>query len=508
MQFNTWLKQFNHWSRIVSFTTVLLLAACGGEGQKGQGYQEPGNGNNGGSGGGASETSVSFVPLMVFEKFADFSGYDSDGLYAGDSRPGLLVYKYISPVNSNNLNSMTPSGPDQYSLTVDGVEIDEFESFPTLQRVIGTNVYLRTALVFDISDSTNNTDFDALIAEAKDYVAAVQAHSDRTISQQEFVVWAFGTDTVETTNGFTNSVSDLNTALDQVVALRNAVALGTNSTLHRMIVEAVGRYEDLPAIDFNTPDDNDLDDYSYADGIFLTQLVLFSSGPDTTAEMTQELMIKAIQSQNFVKLATGGSAASIYLNKPVFYYVVGGSSLGVAYEELANESEVVTDLLLNGGAYNFANGLIQNQIDAMERRIDLSNQYLYRYVFVPRIGDHETVFSGANNPNSFQLLTAYPEDQISSTPVMQPDVEIAGPNGEYISGFDVDFSDAKRFTAATRWTNDTYGNGDYTWELFDGTGSVNSDGSFTVTSITADFATLIVTNNLISDSAIVFIDNN
>src|SRR5690606_24828668 len=97
----------------------------------------------------------------------------------------------IDPIDAATLQSVTTATSSDYTVTVDGTTIDDSESFPLLQKVVGSQASLRTALVFDLSSSLNHIDIEALIAEAKAYVVASQAHSNSTIRSQEFVVWAF-----------------------------------------------------------------------------------------------------------------------------------------------------------------------------------------------------------------------------------------------------------------------------------------------------------------------------
>ena len=188
--------------------------------------------------------------------------------------------------------------------------------------------------------------------------------------------------------------------------------------------------------------------------------------------------------------------------KPVFYYVVGDASVGTAYSPLSELAEDTTHLTLVGGEYSFASGLIQKQISAVENRVDLDNSWVYRYAFVPRVGDHTVVFSSSSTSFSYSL-TGSVQDSFLNPAIGAPSevftnelIEIAGPNGEFISNATISFSEAQTFTPATRWVNDTYGASDYSWFITNGTGVTNADGSFTVNSITAP-ATLTLTNDTI-----------
>lgn len=167
---------------------------------------------------------------------------------------------------------------------------------------------------------------------------------------------------------------------------------------------------------------------------------------------------------------------------------------------MSNLAEVATSLTSVGGSYEFESGLIADQINAIERRIDLDNQYVFRYAFLPRIGEHTSVFSSNATGYNFSLTMKFTEEYMKEnenvvTPgELSSQVEIAGPNGEFISGNDLAFSEAQTFLPTTRWTNETYTAADYSWSISNGTGVANANGTFTVTSISGGSATLTLTN--------------
>ena len=92
-------------------------------------------------------------------------------------------------------------------------------------------------------------------------------------------------------------------------------------------------------------------------------------------------MEQAIQSQGFltydpVDPATSNSDASfdIFTNKPVFYYVIGVSTEGNAYQPLSDLVETTDSLVAAEAAYTFRDSLIGLQLTAIDDRIDLNNQ--------------------------------------------------------------------------------------------------------------------------------------
>jgi hypothetical protein len=285
--------------------------------------------------------------------------------------------------------------------------------------------------------------------------------------------------------------------------------------LHRAIVQTIGRYKDGATYDFSADGTNDLVDLTTRNLVNLSQLVMFSSGGDTFLEMDQALMTKAIESQSFISYDEASSAAdgSVSRYKPVFYYVVGGTSVGDTYAALSDLSEVTTQLVLSSGAYSFSAGLVQNQIDAIEKRIDVDNLYIYTYAFAPRFGDHTGIFTSKSDNFNYSLTGNYKDtdfvgDGSPGTPAQELAslVEITGPNGEYLASQTASLSEVTTFAPATRWVNTPYGNGDYAWAQIGGTGAPNADGTYTVTTV-AGATTLQLTNTLLGHTTFIAVTN-
>jgi hypothetical protein len=354
----------------------------------------------------------SYVPLLVFEAFDDFSGIGTDGVFLSDGYDPFVEVFVVNPINATTLDSIDDAVASDFEVTVDDLEIGELESFPRLQKVLGSTISLQTALMFDVSGSVSSADIDALVAEAKAYITAAKASTNQTIANQLYAIWAFG-QTIEelTPAGFTSNTATINAALDDVVLRFDNVTLGATSNLHRAIVQSIGRYNDIgpPVYDFGADGFNDLVDITTRNFVNLGQLVFFSSGGPTFLEMDQELMTRAIQSQSFISYdeASSASDGSVSRYKPVFYYVVGGTSAGDTYQALREISEVTTQLVLSAGAYSFSAGLVQNQIDAIDARIDLDNMHIYSYAFVPRIGGHTRIFTSKSDNFNYSLTGDY-----------------------------------------------------------------------------------------------------
>jgi len=536
----------------------MLLIGCsgssdfnisGGDGDlSGGGTTEPSEGSEGSEGSDDPEektSDFSYYSLAVYEPSTDFSGFELDDLVQGEGAYPYIDIMLINPVVASTLASTNLATASDYSYTVDDLEADPTESLPVLQKVIGSTANLDTALVFDVSGSVSGVDFAALVAEAKAYVTAAQASTDPLIANQQYVVWAFGKFIAELTDGFTSDINAINAALDLVEQRRNDTllgnvnSLGLTSNLHKAIVESIGRYQD-DTYDFRdsstvADDDNDLIDSASSNGIALSQMVLFSSGPDTFLEVEQSLMVRAIQSQGFPRFE---GTERVYTNKPIMYYVIGGVNQGVAYSELSKESEITEYLTLNAGAYSFSSSLIQNQLDAVEARLDLSNQYVYRTAFLPRVGDHSIVFKSNSSVYESTLTSQIKAEDLApyiniGTPAevlssrmdyvdvaldpADPDrffeanglVEITGPNGEYLSAYSASLAVVSTFLPATRWVNDEYASDDYAWSFpdGDGVGALNANGSYTVNSITGVSAKLQLENTILGYTTFITITN-
>ena len=509
----------------------LLLVGCGGDGEdfnlfNGEGDFSGGDSSSGdgvddADGDSTNTSTVSYLPLKVYEKFKSYSGFPSDGLFQGESQFPLIPVHIINPISATSLQSVTTAVASDYKVTVDDVEIDSSENFPVLQKIVGNSAVLKTALVFDMTGSTSEVDLPALVAEAKSYISKVQSHPNSIIANQEFVVWSFGENNpalenvTEITSGFTSNVGDLELALDSLQLKPNAP-----SSLHKAVVKVVGRYQDdtvTPVIDYANDGDNDLYDRVTSDGIQLSQMVIFSSGPDNLLEFEKAKMLEAIESQGFLEFDSNDPASiDNFTNKPVFYFVLGASSPGNPYTELSDIAESTVSLVLNGAAYSFSDSLINSQIGAINRRIDLNNQYIYRYAFLPRQGEHTAIFSSRTDDFNYSLTTQYDSAyftdngfDVLGAPAFELGslVEITGPSGEYLSGAEASLQDVSTFKPATRWTSEKFLASDYTWTLTGGVGTSNADGSYSVASITGVSALLEVENTVRNEIAQITITN-
>ena len=476
------------------------------------------SGSSGGSSGSSSASGISYLPLNTLLGSKDFSGFDEDDKFRiGAESPSMFSY-LINPINAATLAPITTAVTSDYTVTIDDIQIDNTESYPILQKVLGDKVVLATALVFDVSASVTQVDMVALINEAKAYVNACKLSSDETIANQYFVVWAFGRDVVEVTNGFTQSQTTINAALDSVRNHFNSKDLLDDSNLHRAVVEAIGRFEgeeNGSTYSFrdseNPGENNDLNDYPSPDGILMTQMVMFSSGPDTALEFSQDRMKDALKSQAYVKFnpsATPSSGATVNYYKPVFYYVMGSTTAGSTYAALSSSAEATESLLLANGTYQFKDSLIAKQQAAITKRIDLDQIYLYRYAYRPRQGDHTAVFAPTNASGFTYSLTGDIKEDYVTTYFgnVAPKVEITGPNNEYLSNRTLAVTTTVTVKPATRWSPDTFDASNYAWTVTSGDidGTVNADGTYTITSVNISPSTLHLQNQALTSGTTTF----
>ncbi|WP_428241370.1 hypothetical protein [Gynuella sp.] len=520
-------------SSVFFLVATLFVSGCGGDSiygddgttsSGGDGGSGDGGGTDGGGTGSGAE-GVSYLPLMVLERHKEFSGSDQDDLFQGEGTDPHIWHYMVNPVDAATLAPVSTATESDFLTTVsaegDDPESISSESYPMLQKVVGNPITLNTALVFDLSGSTDGltaNEIDKLIAELKDYLSKARASSNSSIKNQTYTVWTFSDTGNELTSGFTiNNGTNIEAMLDSVAtSLKTEFSLTTD--LYRGVIEAMGRYrdsEDDPIYNFRDDGDNDLVDRITANGINLTQLILFSTGEHTPHQSTfnKELIVDAIESQSLLRYpGTTAKNLSIdemdLLKKPVFYYVPKGQ-IAVAEQDatLAENSEVVRTIDLAQSTVDFADTLIQDQIRAITDRVTAENQYVYRFAFTGRDGEFTVVFSSNSAGNSYSLTSKVSTKKDPSDPEYIPPLgtpyeelatvlEVTGANDAYIANADpvagtnrVSISDVNRFYPKLRWV-DGIQSPSFTWVSRPTSSTINSDGSVTVNAISGSSETL------------------
>ena len=475
-----------------------------------------------------STSNISFVPLLTLELYKDWSGFDGDNLFRTYFKSPFIKHYTINPVNATTLNSVSTAKITDFVITEDKVPLNPNVNFPMLQKIIGNQVTLVTAIVINTSSSMDGVDKTAFIAEIKDFVTASKANTSSALANQFFTVWAFDGLIVEETNGYKNTVADVHTALDTVLSKWQAGSYegaGSNHT-YDAVVQAVGRFAgDGPFsttesfLDANSGDNNDLFDWVTPDFIRMSNVVLFSAGNGDTNAFNPEFFEKALQSQALLTYDPSTEGAGIdtellTVGKPLIYVVPDGAFLDAGVENYAFS---VIKNTISGGAYTFASSIVTAQSKALDTRLTLENQYAVRFASAIRQGDaHETVFKTKTPETSYGYSLTSKFDVSSNLPMPSASVEITGANDEYlaagINNEGLDYAAAiayfdviQTFYPATRWTNEVFDSSHYTWTS-SGTITHNANGSVTVESSNTFPITLTLTNTVIGDSFTVTIN--
>lgn len=512
---------------IKNLTLIALLAtlvACGGgddltisseNEETTNGLNEDGSVNLG------DETNVSFLPLMTFESYAAWYDDTNSGVFINYKRSPYITYLTINPVNATTLAPITSAKVTDFSITEDGLPINPKVSFPLLQKIVGNQLSLRTALVINTSGSMAAIDKTAFIQEIKNYVTAAQSNSNYYIANQEFTVWGYSGGSIEETGGATRSSAAINLALDEVLAKweSDSYNAGSNHT-YDAVVEAIGRYNGpgefttAPEIEYRDSttaavDDNDLYDYVTPDYIQASSIVLFSSGIGTPNSFAEGFAKQALESQaNKIYeegvAANGSSTDETLLTKPLIY--VTPEDTDPTLDALAYKT---IDASLTGGVYTFASQIVSAQIDSVEEKNALSNQHVLRWASAIRSGSgHSRLVETRTSDEKygFKLSSEISFDPSSTDAMPTPQVEITGVNNEYIAtnAISSDYNSAityanyiSAFYPATRWTNQEFNvSVDYEWEATPSASIIiNADNSASIASGATYPITLKLTNN-------------
>lgn len=465
------------------------------------------------------KNNVSYLPLMTLELYKDWSGFDGDRRFRIYGEEPFIEHLVISPVNATTLEPIDTATMADFDLMEDDVPLNPETNFQMLQKIAGNQIHLNTAIVINTSSAMDMVDRTALINGIKSYISTAKSSGDSTISNQTFTIWAFDGGRVkgdggilEETSGFTSDMAGLNAVLDTVLAGWNSGKYSISGTNHTYdaVVEAIGRFNGTGP--FNNAEDlsadgvNDLWDYVTSDGIWFSNILLFSAGYSDTNRFNAEYAVKAIESQSLSVYDTdtgpsGSASATKDLGKALFYMVPAGATQDGVFSGLA---AATTELQYASGAYNFATTLVAKQQQVIAERINTDNQYVIRYASAIRSGEgHKAMLASrtAEDKYGYSLEWEFDRIDVPAEYWQMPDAmpEITNANNEYLSADVAFYSDNQRFYPATRWTNTIYSSDDYTWSST-GSISVNSDGSVTVAESNSFPIDLTLTNTTLSES--------
>lgn len=449
---------------------------------------------------------VSFLPLMTYELYSEWSGMDNNSLVYQIENP-FINHFMITPVNATTLEPIDNASISDYSISEDGIPLNPKANFQMLQKVLGNQVWLDTAIVVNTSAAMSSVDKAAFIAEIKDFVSKTRNSTDTTIATQRFTVWGFDGGQKEgdggiqrETVGFANNVADANTALSTVLTKwqDGSYQVAGSNHAYDAVIEAIGRFvgngpfgveEDLRdplEFDNNYELYDDLTDRFTSDAIIVSNVVLFSAGYSDTNRFDGDTMIKALNAQSLSKYDTdsapsGATTATKDLGKALIYVVPPGESKDDVIEGVATAT---IDATYSNGEYSFADDIIAQQIDAITARINRNNQYLVRYASSVRAGTgHTGELKTRTSDESYGYTISWKidrddvPDELLNMPT--PEVEITGANNEYLSADTAYLSEINTFYPATRWTNTQYASDDYEWNSTL-TFTTNTDGSITI----------------------------
>lgn len=501
------------------------LAGCGGSSGNTIGDPQTIDGDNSSTtdsdGDDAATSDVTYFPLHVYMQG---DGYVDDDVFEGVWFEPLVHGYMIAPVDASTLAAVSSPSVDEYLVTVDGDDVDTVERGLMMQKVLGLEVTLDTAIIIDISGSTQSLDKAAFLQEVKDFITAAQASSDDTIAGQRFTLWTYGNGTVTPlVSTLTSDAATLTTALDSIADWESS----GDSPLYEAILKAIGTYigngeSDLTdEMDLGADGNDDLiDGYVYnqnygsgrtrLDGINLSTVLVFAMGPNTNNDIQLADAEAAIQWQSFIvydedaetedtsadDTTTDSDAAqdgTTLLPRPMIYVSLGDNNVN---SDISGMASTVIDTASATDFSGVAEQVIAAQQNAMEIRSRPENQYLIRYLVTERDGDHTLILASDTDTYNYTLTTDLELENWSEA-AAQPAVEITGPDNAYLAGSGVSLSDTTTLYPATRWTTVDYDSANYSWTVGGAARTANTDGSITLTSADVG-ATVILINTSLS----------
>lgn len=497
-------------------TTLILsglLAACSGGGDVVSSSISSDNDNTS-----AAISANTFYPMTFY---AQGDGYVTEAGYDAVIFPQYTKAYLFSPVNASTLEAASPKLSD-YILTLDDRPLDPLEHKPLMQKVVGLETFLTTALIIDTSASTQQVNKNALIDEVKVYLDAVANHSDFSIRNQIFTLWLVGDSdlVIPVVPTFEADIDVLKTALDNI----DWKAQGDSSALYQSIVQAVGTYSGSPsnggaAVDFGGDAADDLvDTYLFNStgetlaALQLSSVVLFAAGGDTVNNFNKESAQAALEWQGFQKIDSSfkkepvgdsdeGEDTSTSVDggldlsglkltgKPMYYVSLGSSGPDVDLADLAR----TTIDTKSWSSFSFASALINAQLADIKARVDLNNLYMVRFPVFTRDGSVVAQMSSRTNVRDVTVTSEMSFDPTDANhpSAHQPSIEITNGSGDYLPLI-VSVSKVTKLYPAARWDyRNQYTN--FSWTV-DGTPrTAADDGSITIGS--GDVGKLVILNS-------------
>lgn len=469
-----------------------------------------------------SGRNVTFLPLSILETSSEYSGFESDNLFASEVDYPFILKNMVSVFDSKTLEPVQGI-VDDFLILENDKSIDSFESFPILQNIGAIPTYLHTGIIIDVSGSVKSTiGINKVISETKSMILAMKGSADPIVANQRFSVWVFARHVSEVTSGFTSDTVILNTALDSIAE----IIIQDGSNLNGAIVEAIGNYNGPGGEGGNGEyrfrdtgaENNDLIEEVSTDRIQLSSLIVITSGTDNLQVFDDEQVKTAIEAQSQVIFDTATDSEvetdaadkkskTKNFGKPFVAVLIGRDPV-VATAITDNASSII-DLKGATGDLEYAQKVVVAQANLIEQRKRESDRNVLRYATPVRQGTHAAVITTGAEDFTYSLTYDIDFQNVQTEgmpsevyiPLTITSVEITAENNRYLQNV-ININDTNVFFPATRWTTTQFAVSDYTWAL-DGvalladvnTGAVTIDPESII-----DSATLSLTNHAISET--------
>jgi hypothetical protein len=506
---------------VITISSSLMLVSCGGSGSvlATSTSSDSTDSTDDSTDDDSIETGIAYYPLAFLHVGMDeYYGTSSDVFIVDTDTP--FIYNYvIVPIDSRTLEAVDTATLSDFAMTVDDVAIDTTESHPVLQKLLGYEITLTTAIVMDTSASMDTASKSALISEVKNFISAAKASSNSTLANQQFTIWAFGdaSHVVNITGGFSSDTSTLNANLDTVTTIWSESAYGRSSALYQAVVTAIGSYvgdgsyndNGGGAYDFLSDDYPDLYESTTIDGTHLASIVVVSAGANTVGGFDADALETAITWQSLISYDTDSDDySSSHLGKALYYVALEGDT----DKTLEGLADTTLTARLSSNTYSFASDLVSAQLAGVTARTANSgNRYVYRYAFLPRNGEHSTSFASQTAYYSYSLTGDIDLSDGSSASIGTPEeelsslVEITGANNEYLANGKASLAEITTLYPATRWITSHYDSSSYSWTVGGHNRAANSDGAITIS--VADIGkTVVLTNTTLGQTTALVIE--
>src|SRR5690606_12351954 len=219
---------------LLALCAALLLTACGGFGDV------VGGGDSNTSGPGGTNTNPNpntFFPLNIYKQGANYTPND---LFKGIIFDPYVKAFLIAPVTGFDLAPVSNPKITDYDLTVNGKAVHHYQQYTQMQKVLGQDVELTTAIIIDASAYRNSFDPAKFKAAILKYISDAQSNSDEVIKNQKYTFWVYGNEAYYLLAQPTSDLALITDKLDLV--FDNITEIGSGSARNEAIVYAIGGF--------------------------------------------------------------------------------------------------------------------------------------------------------------------------------------------------------------------------------------------------------------------------